>query len=234
VTRLGPLRPAPAYADESRTDRAERIAARMSWALNRHRRAVAVVLAGAAVALAISALSPRPAATVAAVAASRDLTPGTVLTAADVHAVALPPADVPAGALRTAADAVGRTTSGAVRRGEPLTDVRLTGGPLQPPAPGLVAVPVRLIDPDAVRLLQAGQHVDVLAASTSTDTAATDPAALVASDVAVVAVPAPTQGAAASALDGEGALVVLATTPLQARQLAQAAVSARLSVVVVG
>jgi hypothetical protein len=61
-------------------------------------------------------------------------------------------------------------------------------------------------------------------------------AVVVAADVLVVAIPVlPSAGTAAvSDVGVEGSLVVLATTAAQARALAQAEVSARLSAVVVG
>jgi hypothetical protein len=137
---------------------------------------------------------------------------------------------------------VGHQLSGPLRRGEPLTDVRIDEGLLHRPGSGLVSVPVRLADTEAARLLRPGQRVDVLAANTSTEPGAAPTAAVVvAAGVAVVAIPVASAAAGGlSAADpgaevgGEGALVVLATTPLQARQLAQAQVSARLSAMVVG
>ena len=91
--------------------------------------------------------------------------------------------------------------------------------------------------------LRVGERVDVLAAiprpgtpATSADSAASAASAVVvAEDVRVVATPTTPDGGSA-ALDstaGDGALVVLATTPDQARSLAQAELTARLSAVVV-
>jgi hypothetical protein len=185
-----------------------------------------------------------------------------VLTAGDLRTIALPPADVPAGATTDVATVVGSQLSSPLRRGEALTDVRLTDGVLRRPAPGLVSAPVRLADSQAAQLLQPGQQIDVLAASTAAgdtagagdtvgagDTRATGDtvgaanvvaaATVVAADVMVVAIPiasAPPGGGSQvdSGVGIEGALVVLATTPLQARLLAQAQVTSRLSAVVVG
>jgi hypothetical protein len=83
-------------------------------------------------------------------------------------------------------------------------------------------VPVRVADAASVALLSAGDHVDVLAAGTAAGGPAY--ATVVAADAAVLAVP--------TAVDagGEGALVVLATTPSVAARLASAAVSSRLSI----
>jgi Flp pilus assembly protein CpaB len=130
---------------------------------------------------------------------------------------------VPGGALTTAHQATGRLLAAPVRRGETLLDVRLAGPRLLAGFPGgLLAVPVRVADAASVALLSAGDRVDVLAAGT----AAGGPvyATVVAADAAVLAVP--------TAIDagGEGALVVLATTPSVAARLASAAVSSRLSI----
>jgi pilus assembly protein CpaB len=136
---------------------------------------------------------------------------------------------------------VGQQLAAPVRRGEPLTDVRLGVGPLRPPAPGLVSAPVCFADSEAARLLRPGQHIDVLAASTATQPEAAPTAAtVVATDVAVLALPIPAAAGGGSAdptsadIGVEGALVVLATSLDQAKRLAQAQVSARLSAIVVG
>lgn len=205
--------------------------------IGRYRQLIAAGCIGLAAMLGFAAATSHPAAGVAVVAAAHDIPAGAVLTGADLRSVVLTPATVPAGAITTAAAAVGRTTSGAMRAGEPLTDVRLSDGPLAAPGPGLVACAVRLADPQAAGLLRAGQHVDVLAASAAavSDTEAAPTAATaVAADVTVVAIPPPDTGPGAAAdASFEGALVVLATSPEQARRLAQAQVSDRLSAVVV-
>jgi pilus assembly protein CpaB len=157
-------------------------------------------------------------------AAARDLAPGRPLTVEDLTTVSLPEALAPEGALHDLAAALGHAVSGAVRRGEALTDVRLLGaGLLQ--GRGLVAVPVRLADTATVALLHAGDRVDVLAAPTSSDSTATS-AVTVAAGVQVLAVPGGVDA------DGQGGLVVLAATPATAARLAAAAVGSRLSVTV--
>jgi Flp pilus assembly protein CpaB len=215
--------------------------------LSRHRRVVAAGCVAVAVALGLSDLTPPKPAVVRVVAAARDLATGTVLTPDDVRWVSLPAAVKPAGALTAMSDVVGHAAAGPIRGGEAITDVRLDGGasagdvadaPLAPPGDGLVATPVRLADVQAAGLLRVGERVDVLAAipqpGTTTATSAAS-AAVVAEDVRVVATPTTPDGGSA-ALDstaGDGALVVLATTPDQARSLAQAELTARLSAVVV-
>ncbi len=188
----------------------------------RHRRLLAAGLAAAAVAAGLSVLAPAPPTTVAVLAAARDLVAGTVVTEADLMSVGLPAAVVPAGVLTDAATVIGRLLAGPVRRGEPLTDVRVIGSALLERADaGTVATPVRLADPAAAGLLRAGDRVDVLSASVDTPTAL-----VIAADVEVLAVPA------AVTDSGEGALVVVATSPAVAARLAAAAVTGRLSVTV--
>jgi Flp pilus assembly protein CpaB len=97
---------------------------------------------------------------------------------------------------------------------------------------GLVAAPVRLVDPGVAPLLHAGQRVDVLAApesaTGSVDTGAT-PARVVAHDVRVLAVRPPAEADA-----NLGTLVVLGVTPADARALAGAEAGGRLSVTLEG
>jgi hypothetical protein len=135
---------------------------------------------------------------------------------------------LPGGALRERADAEGRILVGPVRKGEVLTDVRLVGRSLlEAYGDTLVAAPVRIADAASVRLLHAGDVVDVLAAGADDGGAG---ARLVASAVPVVSVPA-ASGSVLGPTDTSGALVVVVTTDTTAARLAAAAVSQRLSVV---
>jgi len=258
-----PLGAAPAFAARPtgpvrRATRSPASTVEFAWAdraihtvrhhVTRHRKLLAAVCAGLSVMVMAPMVSGQHTAGVAVVTAARDLTSGVTLTAADLTTITLPASAVPAGAVTSAAAAIGQPVAGAMRRGEPLTDARLDHGPLSAPAPGLVAAPVRLADAQAAGLLRAGEHVDVLASSTSVSTSALasattadqpdvtpSAAAVVAADVTVVAIPSAPAGPGAAADPAfEGALVVLATTPDQARRLAQAEVSARLSAIVVG
>jgi len=115
--------------------------------------------------------------------------------------------------------------AGPVRRGEPLTDVRLVGPSLLASVPGAVAVPVRLADSGAAALLRQGDRIDVLASPGSTAPGAPQPAGVarvVAANVLVLAVPG--AGGLGSAGPGlEGTLVVVACAPYVARVLAATA-----------
>src|SRR3954449_9525546 len=130
------------------------------------RRLLAALCAAVAVLAAVKAVAPDPPRTVAVWAAARDLSGGSPLGSHDVQAVALQAGAVPAGALRAGAAVVGRLLAGPMRRGEPLTDVRLLGPSLLTalPDPGLVAVPIRVADGSAAAaLVHPGDVVDVLA-----------------------------------------------------------------------
>ncbi|MFI6325497.1 SAF domain-containing protein [Nonomuraea sp. NPDC050556] len=182
----------------------------------RRRRLVAAALVGVSLLCVLTALAPgQPGASV--LVAARDLAPG-VLGTADLSLAALPRSAVPDGALT--AGAVGRVLAAPMRRGEPLTDVRLVGTALLAALPpGAVATPVRIADPDAARLIAPGSLVGVLAAWEGGQAAQ-----LVADDVTVLATPATN--------DDHGALVVLATTTAQAGQLAAAQAGGRLSLTI--
>src|SRR3954470_5345354 len=115
------------------------------------RRAAAALLAAMPLALAL-----RPEAAPGAqrseqrlpvVVAGHDLAAGTVLTATQLRTTRLPPAYLPAGVVPGPASLVGRGVAGAVRAGEPLTDVRLVGqGLTRLLQDHEVAAPVRLAD----------------------------------------------------------------------------------------
>jgi len=196
-----------------------------AWA----RRGLAALLLVSAALLATAGAPAQPGPNRSVLIAARDLSPGALLSAEDVRRASLPVAAVPSGALSDPAQATGRTVTGAVRKGELLTDVRLIGPALlvATAGAGAVATPVRLADPDATALLRAGDVVDVLAAPTA-ESAAGQPAQVVAAGVPVLAVPAESQESALV----DGALIVVATTAPVAARLATAAVHARLSVTV--
>ncbi|HET6705172.1 SAF domain-containing protein [Amycolatopsis sp.] len=97
------------------------------------------------------------------VLAAHDLPPGTTLRAGDVKLAELPDEARPTGVLSTLDAVDGRLLAGAVRAGEPLTDVRFASLPAKGD-PGTATVPVRLADVALAELLQPGQRVDVVAA----------------------------------------------------------------------
>lgn len=195
---------------------------RLRRVLLARRRPVAALAAGLAVFVGLQAAAAPPPTLTPVVTAARDLPAGSVLTEHDLTLTSFAPGSVPDGAVTTAA-ATGRTTTGPVRRGEPLTDARLLHGSLLDGYPGTVAAPVRIADPGTVSLLRIGDRVDVVAA----DPQGRHEAELVAADAPVVALPRAEESMLAS-----GGLVVLAVTDTTARRLAGASVSGYLSVVV--
>lgn len=197
-------------------------------ALTRHRILLAAGLAAAAVATGLTAVAPPPEPRVEVLTAAHDLAAGAALLPEDVVAIAVPTVLLPEGALLDVGEAVGRLVAGPVRRGEPLTDVRLLGAALLPlsggrtAGAGEVAVPVRVAEPVVAALLRPGDRVDLLAAVAEGGPAAT----VVATAVQVLSVPAIRDD------PGEGTLVVVAADRATAARLAAAAVTSRLSLVV--
>lgn len=188
-----------------------------------HRRLVAGGLAAGAVALTIHALEPSPDPGVAVVTAAHDLPGSAVLTPGDLTVVHVPEHTVPEGAVSSTTGITGQRVTGPVRAGEIITDVRLVSAALLDGwGQDLAAVPVRIADPAAVRLARPGDVLDIIAA----DVSGAGGAHVLASDVPVLAVPS---GSESGAL-GDGALLVVAATPDQVRDLADASVTSRLSI----
>ncbi|WP_318306146.1 SAF domain-containing protein [Amycolatopsis solani] len=127
------------------------------------RRWLAACLVLAAALLFVHPGSARGAPTDPTVVAAHDLPAGASLRAADVRLADLPGDARPSGALSSLDLVDGRSLAGAVRAGEPLTDVRLAAIPA-PGDPGTATVPVRLADAAVAELLTPGSRVDVVAA----------------------------------------------------------------------
>lgn len=189
------------------------------------RRVAATVLAGFA---AIVALYPHqgPFSDDMVVVAARDLSPGTVVQANQLTLRRLPAQAVPDGAARSPAAVLGRTLAAPVRRGETLTDVRLTGVALTKSIssnPGMVSVPLRLADPGVAALLPAGAAVDVVTVGQRQD----EPVVL-ARGARVLAVldTGPRTG------EHDGKLVLVALDPVAATRVAATSISQNLTVTV--
>src|SRR4051794_39299982 len=151
------------------------------------RRPLAAFCVAVAVTAALRAHSPAPPPRTLVLTAARDVAAGVVLRSGDLARTAYDPAGVPSGVLDERA-AVGRTTAAPLRAGEPVTDVRLVDAGLLTGYPGLVALPVRVGDAGAVRLLRVGDRIDLLAA----DPRGARAAEVLGRDVPVLAIPAPT------------------------------------------
>jgi Flp pilus assembly protein CpaB len=187
------------------------------------RRAIATVLVGLA---AVLALAPGRAnsADDAVVVAAQNLAAGTVLEPGLVTLRGIPKQAVPDGAARVPSAVLGRTLAAPVRRGEPLTDVRLTGSDLTRALstnPDTVSVSLRLADPDVAALLRPGTAVDVVTVGERQD----EPVVL-ARGARVLAV------LEAGTHTGEraGKLVLVALDPIAATRVAAASISQTLTV----
>jgi pilus assembly protein CpaB len=198
------------------------------------RRLVVAALTGVAVLCGIDAARPAAPATQRIWVAARDLPGGEPISASDIRVERIPLADLPADALQPDRSLVGRLLAAPMRRGEPLTDVRLLSPSLLAATapPGDVAVPVRVADgPAALALVHPGDLVDVLAAA-DPDAGTAAATATVVHDVRVLATPSHDDGADGASSDGSGGLLIVAANNHQADALAQAAASARLSIAV--
>ncbi len=185
------------------------------------RRAAAAVLVGVA---ALLALTPGRESAVSVVVAARDLAPGTLLQASEVSLRGVPASVVPDRAATTPAAVLGRTLAAPVRRGEPLTDVRLTGPDLTRTVPAgtdTVSVPLRLADPDIAALLHPGAAVDVVTVGERQD----EPIVLArGARVLAVLEAGPETGTR------DGRLVLVALDPVAATRVAAASLSQTLTV----
>jgi Flp pilus assembly protein CpaB len=202
-----------------------RLAIRRSLLLRR--RLLAAVLTGVAVLAGLQATAAAPPPSQGLVTAAHDLDAGTVLTANDLTRSAFADGTAPSGAT-SMPEAVGRTLAAPLRRGEPVTDVRLVGAGLLQGYDGLVAVPVRIPDADAVALVRVGDRINLL--GTDPRGSGTD---LVAADVPILALPDSAATSDVPASTGlSGRLIVIGTTPAETELVADAAVQRYLSLTI--
>jgi Flp pilus assembly protein CpaB len=151
---------------------------RARLALARHRRLVVATLLGVAIATGVHAVRPGEGASSSVLVAGRDLPAGHRMVPGDLVSRRWATGALPDGLVTLP---LGHVLLAPVRRGEMITDARLTGTAIsdpdraggeaadrQPPD-GLVAVTVRLTDAAATLVARAGDRVDVIAG------AATDP-----------------------------------------------------------
>lgn len=192
------------------------------------RRALAVLLVLLATVLAL--LPEAGAAPVSVLVAARDLAPGAVLGPEDVAPRDHPPDLVPDGSVRSPGAVLGRTLAAPLRRGEPLTDVRLVGTDLTRAVsvnPDAVSVPLRLPDPDIAALLHPGAVVDVVALGERQS----QPVVL-ARRARVLAVLEPDVRSRTAGRSAEGRLVLVALDATAATRVAGASLSQELTVTV--
>jgi pilus assembly protein CpaB len=186
-----------------------------------HRRKLAVLAALAAVLTGLAATASEGPPTLTVVRAAGKLAGGTLLDASDLELSRVVERDAPEGAIQAIDELVGRRLAGPVAEGQILTPLALAASAADATR-GRVVAPLRLADADLAALLRAGDLVDVIAANDQTADAS-----VIAQVVRVVSVPEPMDGAEAVT----GALVLVEVTPETARALAQAAVSASLTVI---
>lgn len=184
-----------------------------------HRRLLAFCCVVAAVASALHVLAPPAPTTVRVRVAAADVAAGSVLRTEDLAWVDFAEGSIPDG---LSPAPVGRTTTGPVRRGEPITDARLVAPDLMAGHGDRIAVPVRLPDPAAVTLLRAGDTVDLLAADPASGRAVT-----VARAALVVTIPRAEEAAATQGQAGR--VVVMAIEPDEVEAVTVAAVQAFLT-----
>lgn len=193
-------------------------------ALYRFRRPLAAASAGLAVLLLAATLRPSAATLVDVAVAAGDLPPGSTLTAEDISVTALPADYLPPGAVLDPQEAVGRTITGGISEGEPLTQSRLLAQ--GPRADGLHTVPVRLADAEAAALLTPGSVIDLVLASGDTG------GRVIAEGVQVVTIPRREAAAGfGQASRSAGSLIVVATDRRTAVALAAAGSQPGLGVV---
>lgn len=192
--------------------------------LRAHRRTFAALLLGVAVLAGLRAVDPPPPRTAPVVVAARDLAPGERLRPDNLTTVPVPLDLVPDGL----ADApTGRVLAAGIRRGEPLTDVRLVTPGLGHLASGTTALPVRLPDAGTASLLAPGDEVDLLATDPGDGTTRT-----VATGVRVLAVPTDVPDGPSGG--SSGALLVLQVADHEVGPVTGASLSEFLSVALEG
>ncbi|MGI9003212.1 MAG: RcpC/CpaB family pilus assembly protein [Pseudonocardia sp.] len=187
------------------------------------RRTAAALLAALALVL---ALAPRVGGGVPVVVATADLAAGSTVRAADLSVRDWPADLAPAGVVGAVSTAAGRVLVGAVRAGEPLTDVRLAGaGPaaVLGAGPDAAAVPVRLADAGVAGLLTPGSRVDVVTVGPRTD----EPIVLAADATVLAVLPADAGGGIGAS---RGRLVMVAMPRGVATRVAAASLSEQVTV----
>ncbi|MGV1006029.1 MAG: Flp pilus assembly protein CpaB [Candidatus Nanopelagicales bacterium] len=196
--------------------------------IRRNRRAVAALLAGAAVLLTARAVGGHPQ-TVPVVVASRALAAGAQLQAADLQVRQYPAELAPKAALADPAELVGQVSAVSVSAGEVFNDARLLGPTLaaDPADPRRAPMPLRLADAQAAKLLRPGNRLDILAAPLPGDEGSPGRARVVARNVLVLAVAGQVGGgtglfAAEGAGTDSGALILISASSEQALLLAGA------------
>lgn len=188
-----------------------------------HRRSLGIVAAVVCLFATLSVLTPEQPETVSVLVATRDLRGGTRLTEADVRQAQWPIAMLPAGTLAETTEVVGRTITGALTAGSPLTTASILNG-REASAPGERLVPFRVPDALTAGLLQVGDVISVVGSG------ADGSVIELASQVRVAALPAATSSGGLTGGES-GALIVVAADEQTAARLAAASTQMRMAIV---
>ncbi|MDP5227066.1 MULTISPECIES: Flp pilus assembly protein CpaB [Arthrobacter] len=202
------------------------------WIL-RHRRFLAALFLSLSVSIAVYQLTPAPADDQSLVTAAVELPAGATLSRADLQTAAVPGRSVPAGSFRDPGTLVGRQLATPLRKGQFLSDSSLLGpGLLGGTDPGTTAVPVRLADPQTLKILTPGQLVDVVVNPEREPGQARSPS-VIATRVAILWVAREGKDSVWPGAGNPDGLLVLAASEKQSRAIAEATGQGRLSVVLV-
>jgi len=187
----------------------------------RRRRPLAALLVFLAVLSALGALRPQVSGD-SVVVASRDLVAGDNLLAADLTTISWTGGDAPGGSSSSIADFLGETVASPVRKGEPLTDVRVLGpGLLDGYGPSTVVTTIRIADSAALTGLRSGDAVALI--GTDPETAA---ASVISRDVHLLSTPAADPERA-----DQGVSIQVVTPERDALRLAEVSMDSRLTLV---
>lgn len=187
----------------------------------RRRRPLAALLVFLAVLSTLGALRPQVSGD-SVVVASRDLVAGDNLLAADLTTISWTGADAPGGSSSSIADFLGETVASPVRKGEPLTDVRVLGpGLLDGYGPSTVVTTIRIADSAALTGLRSGDAVALI--GTDPETAA---ASVISRDVHLLSTPAADPERA-----DQGVSIQVVTPERDALRLAEVSMDSRLTLV---
>ncbi|MGW6007049.1 RcpC/CpaB family pilus assembly protein [Oerskovia enterophila] len=190
----------------------------------RSRPVVVAVGCGLVAAAVVGRVSPPPPETSPVVVAARDVGAGVVLTARDLRVEDVASSLAPQVSLTRVSDAVGRTTSVALPRGQTIAPSLVTAGELAAAAPaGTVVAPVRLADPAVATMLGPGDRVDLLVAASGGDGSSDGAPGTYVARRALVLAGAPAQESAGGLLGtdtAEGGVTLVAVLPEEAASLA--------------
>ena len=187
----------------------------------RRRRPLAALLVFLALLSALGALRPQVSGD-SVVVASRDLVAGDNLLAADLTTISWTGGDAPGGSSSSIADFLGETVASPVRKGEPLTDVRVLGpGLLDGYGPSTVVTTIRIADSAALTGLRSGDAVALI--GTDPETAA---ASVISRDVHLLSTPAADPERA-----DQGVSIQVVTPERDALRLAEVSMDSRLTLV---